>query len=86
LVKAIEIEGWMNHLRAAARTVDFSLAPVEAPLRYGDMGRGTVASKDECSVQAVSIEGPPASCQPLDALFTALLRPARPLPIRRDAA
>jgi len=86
LVKAIELEGWMDRVGAAARTVDFSLVPVEAPPRYGDMCRGSVASKDECSVRAVSIESPPGSCQPLDALFTALLRPAHPLPVRRDAA
>ena len=86
LVKAIELEGWMDRVGAAARTVDFSLVPGEAPPRYGDMSSGGVASKDECSVQAVSIESPPASCQPLDALFTALLRPAHPLPVRRDAA
>ena len=86
LVKAIEREGWMDHVRAAARTVDFSLLPNEAPPRYGDMCNGSVAIKDECSVQAASIESPSASCQPLDALFTALLRPAHPLPIRRDAA
>jgi hypothetical protein len=85
LVKAIEHEGWMDHLRAAARTVDFSLVPVEAP-RYGGMCSGSVASKDEWRVQAESIESAPASCQPLDALFTVLLRPAHPLPVRRDAA
>jgi hypothetical protein len=86
LVNAIEHEGWMDHVRAAARTVDFSLVPVEAPPRYGDMCSGSVATEDECSVQAESIKSLPASGQPLDALFTALLRPAHPPPIRRDAA
>jgi len=86
LVKAIEIEGWMSRVHTAARTVDFNLVPVEAPPTCGEMDSSSVASEDECSVQAESIESPPASCQPLDALFTALLRPAHPLLIRRDAA
>ena len=86
LVEAFEIEGWMSPVRAAGRTGDFSLVPVEAPPTCGEMDSSSVASEDECSVQAESIESPPASCQPLDALFTTLLMPAHPLPIRRDAA
>jgi hypothetical protein len=54
-------------------TVDFSLVPIEPPLGYGEVYSSSVVSEHECGTAAESIESPPASSQPLDALFAVLL-------------
>ena len=65
-------------------TVDFSLLPVEAPLGYGEVCSSSVASEHEWRVQAESVESPPPSSGPLDALFAVLLGRGEPGSYERD--